>query len=193
MDFGTAEISFVIISGNFAFVKKNLWIFSGNFGNPFYEVIFLDFTKKAAAFCLGGGAYVGLELLWRGRSHGSMFAAGGLSLLLAGRQRYARGTLGVRMLRGAAIITGIELVTGLLVNRRHTVWDYRDQPGNFLGQICPGYCLLWIPLAGVAMGIYGVLFPDTRQNSCHCVAPQGPWQSPDNSGDCHASVPAGSQ
>ena len=31
--------------------------------------------KNLSLFCLGGGAYVGLELLYRGRSHITMFAA----------------------------------------------------------------------------------------------------------------------
>ena len=33
------------------------------------------FWKRAVLFCAGGGAYVGLELLYRGRSHITMFAA----------------------------------------------------------------------------------------------------------------------
>ena len=40
--------------------------------------------RKSILFYLGGSAYMGLELLWRGRSHGSMFLAGGLCFLLIG-------------------------------------------------------------------------------------------------------------
>ena len=110
----------------------------------------MGFVKKAALFAIGGGVYVGLELLWRGRSHVSMFASGGLCFLLLGRMRRLPG----RVILGPAVITAVELATGLLVNRDYAVWDYRAMPGNFLGQICPLYCLLWVPVSLAAMGLY---------------------------------------
>ena len=79
-----------------------------------------------------------------------MFAAGGLCFLLLGRMRHLPG----RLILGPAVITAVELTTGLLVNRDYTVWDYRSVPGNFLGQICPVYTLLWIPLSLAAMALY---------------------------------------
>ena len=112
--------------------------------------------KKLTIFFLGGAAYIGLELLWRGRSHISMFLAGGLCLLLIGHQGELspKPSLPARVLAGAGIITMVELGTGLLVNRQWQVWDYRDQWGNFLGQICPLFCLIWIPVAMAAVGLY---------------------------------------
>ena len=47
-----------------------------------------------------------------------------------------------------------ELGTGLLFNRDYSVWDYRAVPGNFCGQICPRFTLLWIPLAAGAGWLY---------------------------------------
>ena len=44
----------------------------------------MKFWKQAMLFYLGGCAYMGLELLWRGRSHGSMFLLGGFCFLLIG-------------------------------------------------------------------------------------------------------------
>ena len=112
----------------------------------------MEIAKKAALGCFGGGAYVGLELLWRGHSHISMFAAGGVCFLLLGRVGRLRGP--VRLVLGPLVITAVELVTGLLVNRDYAVWDYRGSPGNFLGQICPVYTLLWLPVSLLAMAIY---------------------------------------
>ena len=112
----------------------------------------MEILRKTALGVLGGGAYVGLEYLWRGYSHGSMFAAGGVCFLLLGQVR--RMPVLIRPLLGAAVITGVELVTGLLVNQNYQVWDYRRNPGNFLGQICPAYTLLWLPLSLVAMALY---------------------------------------
>ena len=112
----------------------------------------MEILRKTALGAMGGGAYVGLEYLWRGYSHGSMFAAGGVCFLLLGQVR--RTPALIRPLLGAAVITGVELVTGLLVNQNYQVWDYRRNPGNFLGQICPAYTLLWLPLSLVAMALY---------------------------------------
>ena len=40
------------------------------------------------------------------------------------------------------------------MNQHYQIWDYRGRPGNFLGQICPAFTLLWIPVALMAMGLY---------------------------------------
>ena len=112
----------------------------------------MKFSKKTALFALGGGVYVGLEMLWRGRSHVSMFAAGGLCFLILGKMR--RLPLPWRLILGPLVITAVELAAGLLVNRDYGVWDYRCQPGNFLGQICPAYSLLWLPLSLAATALY---------------------------------------
>lgn len=100
-----------------------------------------------------------LELLWRGWSHGSMFLAGGLCFLLIGHLNDVRPRLPLlpRAAAGALIVTAVELAMGLVVNRSYQVWDYRDQPLNFLGQVCPVFSLLWIPVALAALGLYSLL------------------------------------
>ena len=92
---------------------------------------------------------MGLELLWRGRSHGSMFVAGGVCFLLLGKLNSVRPRLPMvlRCLVGAGVITCVELGIGLLANRDYRVWDYRHMPLNFHGQICLLYSLLWIPVS----------------------------------------------
>ena len=99
---------------------------------------------------------MGLELLWRGWSHGSMFVAGGSAFLLLGQlQRLRpRPPLPIRALMGAGIITMVEYGAGLLFNRSYTVWDYRGQPFNLHGQVCLGYFFLWIPVGIAAMLLY---------------------------------------
>ena len=105
--------------------------------------------KNCLLFYTGGTVYLSLELLYRGRSHGSMFLAGGLCFLLIGHLNRVEPKLPLplRALVGAAIVTAVELGAGMLVNRQYQVWDYRDQPGNFMGQICPLFSALWIPLS----------------------------------------------
>ena len=89
-----------------------------------------------------------------------MFLAGGTCFLLL--QRICNDWLKkagklLRCLAGSAVITGVELAFGLLFNRRHTVWDYSGRRGNFHGQICPLFSLLWALLAFPAMRTGGYL------------------------------------
>ena len=115
--------------------------------------------KNCVLFYTGGAVYLSLELLYRGRSHGSMFLAGGLCFLLIGHLNRVepRMPLPLRAVAGAVIVTMVELGAGLLVNRQYQVWDYRDQPGNFMGQICPVFTALWVPLSLMAAVLYGFL------------------------------------
>ena len=114
----------------------------------------MSLLKKPLLFAVGGCGYVGLELLWRGWSHGSMFFAGGCAFLLLGQVDRRLSRLGAKAFAGAGAITAVELVAGLLANRDHTVWDYRSVPFNFLGQICLPYSLLWMPVALGGMALY---------------------------------------
>ena len=112
--------------------------------------------KKIALFSIGGAGYVGLECLWRGWSHISMFLAGGSAFLLLGAlgRKSKKIPAPVRPVLGAGVITAVELAAGLLVNREYTVWDYRKMPLNFCGQICLPFALLWIPVSAGAMLLY---------------------------------------
>lgn len=119
----------------------------------------MEIWKRSVLFYLGGCAYMAMELAFRGRTDGSMFVAGGLCFLLLGmlNRLYPRLPLLLRGLIGAAVITAVELGIGLMVNRDYHVWDYRGQPGNFLGQICPQFTLLWIPVGLLAMYLHEVM------------------------------------
>jgi len=119
-------------------------------------VIILRIWKNCLLFYTGGATYLSLELLYRGRSHGSMFLAGGVCFLLIGHLNRVdpRLPLPLRALVGALIVTMVELGTGMAVNRSYQVWDYRDQPGNFMGQICPVFSALWIPLSLLAAVLF---------------------------------------
>ena len=119
----------------------------------------MGIAKRLILFCMGGAAYVGLEWLWRGWSHSSMFLAGGSCFLLLGKLNRQRPRLPLllRGLVGAGIITTVELLAGLLFNRDYRVWDYRHLPLNYHGQICLPFFLLWVPLSLAAMGLYALL------------------------------------
>ena len=89
---------------------------------------------------LGGLLYRGLELLWRGHSHWTMFFLGGVCFFLIGCVNEVIPwcvPLWKQALIGAAIITSLEFLAGLVVNRLlgWNVWDYSGMPLNVLGQI----------------------------------------------------------
>ncbi len=104
--------------------------------------------KSTVLGYIGGMGYVGLELLWRGWSHGSMFLVGGICFLLIGAiDTLAPGLpLLMQSVLGACLVTGVELVSGLILNivLGLRVWDYSGLPYNFMGQVCISYFFLWI-------------------------------------------------
>lgn len=114
--------------------------------------------KHLVLAATGGLLYVILELVWRGRSHWTMFMLGGLCFVVLGLINEVLPwdmPLWQQVLVGAAIVTVQEFVIGCVVNiwLGWSVWDYSGLPGNILGQICPQYCLLWLPvsLAGIVL------------------------------------------
>ena len=103
-------------------------------------------------FLLGGVLYQGLELLWRSRTHWSMFLAGGTCAVLLDflcNGVFFALPLFLKCLLGAAVITGVEFAFGWVVNLKlgWGVWDYSDRRGNVLGQICPIYSAYWCVLS----------------------------------------------
>ena len=124
----------------------------------------MKWWKDSVRFYLGGMGYMALELLWRGWSHGSMCLVGGLCFLLLGK--LPRCQLLPRSLMGASVVTGVELVSGLVINEGLglQVWDYSAQPFNFMGQVCLGFFFLWIFVSAGAMYLWDIsgklLFPE---------------------------------
>lgn len=115
--------------------------------------------KNAVLFTIGGGTYVSLELLYRARSHFTMFVLGGGCFLAIGQlgRSYPRLSPAVRAVIGSGICTAGELLAGLAFNRDYAIWDYRNLPLNFRGQICLPFSLLWIPLSALGSEIFRLL------------------------------------
>ena len=124
----------------------------------------MKLAKFPLLFTAGGLGYMGLELLWRKRTHGSMFLAGGFSFLLLGRIEERFSSPVAKAVSGAAAITGVEFLTGLLINRDHHIWDYRKMPMNLKGQICLPYSLLWMPVSLLGGSDYRLLDKKARQH-----------------------------
>lgn len=108
-------------------------------------------------FFVGGRVYTWIELLWRGRTHWTMFILGGICFVILGLLNEYKIPWHWCLLRqavvGACIITAFEFVAGCIVNLLlgWNVWDYSGLPFNLFGQICLYYFLLWIPLSAICI------------------------------------------
>lgn len=121
-----------------------------------------EFARNFIIFLFGGFTYCLIEVLYRGRTHPSMLVLGGLCLLwIGGLDSFFKKAppLPVQMLLGGLFITAAELVTGLILNvwLGLRIWDYSNIPLNFMGQICPPFCGLWVSLSLPAMLLENLL------------------------------------
>ena len=117
--------------------------------------------KEFIIFIIFGLMYVTIELLYRGHTHYSMFIVGGVCGVLIGliNDNTPDMPLLPQCVLGAVIITVIELLTGLFLNvyLGLNIWDYSNQPFNFMGQICPQFCIIWCVLSILVICAVGLL------------------------------------
>lgn len=114
-------------------------------------------AKKYAILALIGGIIYGaLEILFRGHTHWTMVILGGVCFVAIGLINEVIPwdmPLAVQMLVGSIIITALEFGCGCIVNLwlGWQVWDYSSEWGNFLGQICPLYSVIWYFVSLIAI------------------------------------------
>lgn len=113
----------------------------------------ITLLKYYVLFSFYGWIYLIIEILYRGRSHWSMFFLAGLCGTLVGQidenGRDKEIPLWIQMCISVLIVTYLEFLTGVFVNLvfRLDVWDYSDLPLNIYGQICPYFSLAWFFLS----------------------------------------------
>lgn len=112
--------------------------------------------KYAFLLAVGGLIYILIELIFRGRTHISMFFLGGICFIAVGliNELFSWKTpLIIQMLIGGMVITLFEFITGCVLNLMLglNVWDYSNMYGNVLGQICPMFSFIWVILSGAAI------------------------------------------
>lgn len=115
-----------------------------------------SFLQYLFAALIGGFGYCTIEILWRGRTHYSMFFAG--AIVLSSFYFISKSytiPFWAKCLIGMVIITAIELIFGIVFNLilKEHVWDYSGVALNFMGQICVPFSLLWLVLSGVAFKV----------------------------------------
>ena len=107
--------------------------------------------EAVSLFSIGGLAYVILEILWRGYSHWTMFATGGICVVLVcemDRRSRNKTAFFLRCFYGALIITSVEFLVGCIVN----LW----LQWNVLGQVSLPFTGAWMILSAPVIE-FGVL------------------------------------
>ncbi len=102
-------------------------------------------------FLLGGIAYFGIEMIYRGYSHWSMALLGGVCLVAMCliNRRFPTWNLFLRAALCAIAVTILEFIAGCVLNLwlDWHIWDYHALPFNLLGQIAPLYTFFWFLLS----------------------------------------------
>ena len=111
----------------------------------------LGVTESIVVFLVRASAYYFAELIYRGYSHITMFFAGGICffLIYICEKHIASVHILLRAVVYAVMITVVEFVFGVVFNiiLGMKVWDYSEEPFNVLGQVCPGFVLMWFMLS----------------------------------------------
>lgn len=113
--------------------------------------------KYLILLIVGGTAYYGIELLARGFSHWTMVLVGGICFILVGiiNEITPKMPLLRQMFLSAIIITSVEFISGCILNLclGLNIWDYSENFGNILGQICPKHTIYWFLLSSIGIVI----------------------------------------
>ena len=101
-------------------------------------------SEYLVLWAVGGCIYYGIEVLFRGFSHISMFMLGGLCMQFftwQGRLTEWQDALPRQITRCTIFVVSMEFITGIIVNKWYhlAVWDYSDMPLQ-LGADLPSLC-----------------------------------------------------
>lgn len=99
-------------------------------------------------FLIGGIGYMGIEMIFRQRTHWTMGILGGICFVLIGLINEVftfEMKLRYQALIATIIVTVLEFITGCIVNLHFgwDVWDYSNLPFNLMGQICLPFTAMW--------------------------------------------------
>lgn len=114
------------------------------------------FFKYLFLLTIGGITYYMIEVMYKGHSHISMFYLGGICFVICGllNEIFEWDTpIELQMLISSIIITGLEFITGLIVNvwLGLNIWDYSNIPFNIMGQVCLLFYGIWFFLSAAAI------------------------------------------
>jgi hypothetical protein len=126
------------------------------------HVVMVDNGKLGRArilllWLIMGMLYLTIEVLFRGKSHISMLAVGGICGLWVGSinqiPQFYKTRIIFQSVIGALIVLLVEFIAGCILNLwlGLNVWSYDGKPGNILGQVCVQFGFLWLLLMPFAI------------------------------------------
>ena len=108
-------------------------------------------------YCFGGGMYMTMELIYRQYTDYRMFYLAGLiggTLFLCINEWLEYDTdFILQVIICGTVATLAELICGLLFNQDYSIWDYRQLPFNFMGQIQLYFAGIWFLFATIFIPI----------------------------------------
>lgn len=112
--------------------------------------------KYAILFIIGGLLYCVIELIYRSRTHWTMFIVGGICFIFCGlvNELFDWDMLIWKQMAICAVgITTIEFISGIIINvvLHLNVWDYSNLPFNIMGQVCLAFMVIWYFLSFIAI------------------------------------------
>lgn len=116
------------------------------------RISFLKAMRHVFCWVIGGCLYGFLEIAWRGYTHWSMIVLASILCIpldIANEHIPWKMPLIEQGVLCGFTITVAEFVTGLILNvwLKLGIWDYSNQIGNILGQVCPLYMFFWCILS----------------------------------------------
>ena len=113
------------------------------------------------AFSMGAVIYTLLETLYRLRTHFTMCVLGGIcGVIIYHINRTLKSERFItKALMSTILITITELISGIFLNviLGLKVWDYSSLPLNFMGQICPHFCIIWFIITVPSLWLCNVI------------------------------------
>lgn len=114
------------------------------------------FIETFFLFMFGCWAYMGIEMLFRGRTHWTMGILGGACFITIGFLNESINwemPLVSQMFLGSICVTVPEFIFGVILNLilKLNIWDYSNLPYNILGQVCLIFSCAWFFLSAVAI------------------------------------------
>ena len=132
-------------------------------------------SEYLVLWAVGGCIYYGIEVLFRGFSHISMFMLGGLCMQFftwQGRLTEWQDALPRQITRCTIFVVSMEFITGIIVNKWYhlAVWDYSDMPLQYGGRFAFPlrlfflFYVLWVSFCP------DICFIGSIENQCHITA-----------------------
>lgn len=128
--------------------------------------MFKKILRLLLFYCFAGGVYMTIELLYRQYTDYHMFyLAGIIGLLILSINEWLEYDTDflLQVLICGIFATLAELICGLLFNVDYHIWDYRQLPFNFMGQVQLYFAGIWCLFAGICIPLLDyidyVMFP----------------------------------